>query len=316
MSCRVVARLMIATCAIGPASCLAVEGGVGRSFVGAQILPYAGVIPPEPGLSYAFEALYIDGSIGGSKQAPIAGELALNLDAKFWLEAVSFAYIWDTGPSKWNFASIVGVPFDQTKATADVSFGSLSARVSDSSSGLFDMTFVPVIASYHVSQVEHWSFALYVDTPTGSYTAGQLANNSLNNWTFTPAVGYTKLFQEGTLEFSALAGVDIYTKNDATNYQNGSVFRLDTMLIKRSPSGWGFGVIGGWLEQLDKDTGPTADKVNGFKGHSFGIGPVVSYTKAWSKTNTLNFGFRYIKAFDVKNELDGDPIMLTLSLTL
>ena len=57
--------------------CLALEGGVGRSFIGAQITPYIGIIPPDPGFQYSFNYIHLDGSIGGNKQVPIAGEVAL-----------------------------------------------------------------------------------------------------------------------------------------------------------------------------------------------------------------------------------------------
>ena len=204
------------------------------------------------------------------------------------------------------------LPFDQLDATADVVVGNLATRTKDSDSGLFDMTFVPVVASYHVSEVEHWSLAMYIAAPTGSYTEGKLANNSLNNWTFTPAVGYTHLFQEGTLEFSALAGVDIYTKNDATDYKNGSVFRLDAMLTKHMANGWAFGLVGGAINQINDDSGPTADRLGGFKGHSYGLGPVVSYTHRFSKTSNITFALRYVAAIDVEKQLDGDPVLFTI----
>jgi len=310
---RKIVLLATAAAAMASASCPAVEGGVGRSFIGAQITPYVGIIPPEPGFQYSFNYIYLDGTIGGGRQVPIAGEVALNLDATFDLYAASFAYIWDTGPSHWNFASVVLLPFDQVDAKADVLLGDIATSKKDSDSGLFDMTFVPVVASYHVSQIEHWSLAMYISAPTGTYTKGQLANNSLNNWTFAPAVGYTHLFQQGTLEFSALAGVDIYTKNDATDYQNGSVFRLDAMLTKHLPNGWAFGLVGGILEQIDDDTGPTADRLNGFKGHSYGLGPVVSYTHHFTKTSNVSFALRYVAAIDVEKELDGDPLLFTIS---
>lgn len=293
--------------------CGAVEGGVGRSFIGAQITPYVGIIPPEPGFVFSFDYIYLDGTIGGGRQVPIAGQVALNLDATFSLYAASLDYIWDTGPGRWNFASAVLVPFDHVDAKADVIIGDLAVRTKDSDSGLFDMTFVPVLASYHVSPIEHWSLGLYISAPTGSYTKGQLANNSLNNWTFAPAVGYTHLFQQGTLEFSALGGVDIYTKNDATDYQNGSVFRLDAMLTKHLPNGWDFGLVGGLLDQIDDDSGPTADRLNGFKGYSWGLGPTIAYTHHFSKTSSLGFAFRYVAMIDAKKELDGDPVLFTIS---
>ena len=313
MKSRIAGLSLTVAFALASTPCLAIEGGVGRSFIGAQITPYIGIIPPEPGFQYSFNYIYLDGKIGGGKQVPIAGEVALNLDATFKLYAASLAYIWDTGPGHWNFASVVLLPFDQVDATADLTIGQNDVRVKDSDSGLFDMTFVPVIASYHVSEVEHWSLAMYISAPTGSYTEGEIANNSLNNWTFAPAVGYTRLFQEGTLEFSALAGVDIYTKNEATDYQNGSVFRLDAMLTKHLPNGWAFGLIGGMMQQIDDDSGPTADRLGGFKGHSYGIGPSVSYTHRFTKTSNVSFALRYIAAFNVEKELDGNPLLFTIS---
>jgi hypothetical protein len=200
--------------------------------------------------------------------------------------------------------------------SADLSVGRLNSRVTDSSSGMYDLYFAPVIASYHVSEVEHWSFGVYIYAPTADYTKGDLANNGLNNWTFTPAVGYTHLFQQGTLEFSALAGVDIYTKNTATDYSNGSVFHLDGLLMKRTASGWGFGVAGGWIQQIDDDTGPTADQLNGFKGHALSLGPAIDFTKAWSKTDKVSVTLRWLKEFDVKNRIEGDPLMLNVSISL
>ena len=293
----------------------AVEGGLGRSLVGAQITPYAGLIPPEPGLTYGFNYVYFDGSIGNARQTPIAGTVALNLDATFQLYAASLVYIWDTGQGKWNFASIAVLPFDQVKATADVA-GPIPLRVTDKDSGLFDMSFVPVLASYHVSPVEHWSMGLYFAAPTGSYTAGQLANNSLNYWTFSPAVGYTHLFDEGTVEFSALGGFDINTTNDATHYRSGTMFRLDAMLTKHLPNGWGFGLVGGVLDQISDDTGtPIADDLDGFRGHAYGLGPSIAYTHAFSKTSNISFGFRYVWGVDVKNQLKGDPISFTITFT-
>jgi hypothetical protein len=315
MKIQIAAGSLAIALAAASTSCFAIEGGVGRSFIGAQITPYIGIIPPEPGFQYSFNYIYLDGNIGGGKQVPIAGEVALNLDATFALYAASLAYIWNTDPGRWNFASVVLLPFDQVDAQADLTIGEASVRVKDSDSGLFDMTFVPVVASYHVSEIEHWSFAMYISAPTGSYTKGEIANNSLNNWTFAPAVGYTRLFQKGTLEFSALAGVDIYSKNEATDYQNGSVFRLDAMLTKHLPNGWAFGLVGGMLEQIDDDSGPTADRLNGFKGHSYGVGPSVSYTHHFSKTSSIAFALRYIAAFDVEKELDGNPLLFTISLS-
>ena len=198
----------------------------------------------------------------------------------------------------WIFATV--------DVDAGLRIGRFTGSASDSASGLFDMTVVPVIASRHFSQTSHMSLALYIYAPTGSYDPDALANVSLNNWTYSPTIGYTQLDQGGTLEFSTVAAVDLYTENHATDYQNGAVFRLDALLIKRTKSGWGFGAAGGWIQQLEDDTGPTADRLNGFKGHSLAIGPIATY-----KTGKVEFSARWLKEFDVKNRLEGNPVMLT-----
>jgi hypothetical protein len=310
-------RWFVATILLAAAgTAAAVEGGVGRSFVGAQITPYVGVVPPEPGFIFSFDYIYLDGKIGAGKQTPIAGNIALDLDATFDLYAASIVYVWDTGPGRWNFASVVDVPFDQVKASAELTLGPASARASDKDSGLFDMLFVPVLASYHASPVDHWSFGLYISAPTGSYNAGQLANNSLNYWTFAPAVGYTHLFDEGTLEFSTLAGLDINTTNSATHYHSGTMFRVDAALTKHLPNGWALGLVGGALEQISDDTGSAlADQLNGFRGHSYGLGPSISYTHAFSKTSNLSFAFRYVFNFDAAKQLKGDPLLFSVTFT-
>ena len=313
---RLLTGLLAAALLAGAGPALATDGALGRSLTGAQITPYIGIIPPTPGLQFSMSYLYYSGDIGGQRPVPVAGATALNLHADMSLLAATLAYIWDTPKGRWNFASMFTLPYVYADINANFSLGQFNRKTSDSTTDLYDVYFAPVIASYHVSEVEHWSFGVYVYAPTAEYTKGKLANAGLNVWTYSPAVGYTHLFQQGTLEFSALTGVDIYSKNNATDYQNGSVFRLDTLLMKRTPSGWGFGLAGGWIEQLENDTGPLADSLNGFKGHSVGLGPAIDFNKSWSKQDKISLTLRYIQEFDVKNRIKGAPLVLNMSLSL
>jgi hypothetical protein len=288
----------------------ATEGGLGRPITGLQGTSYAGVVPPTPGFTLEIGYAYYSGQIGGQRETPIGIGTALGVDASFGLLDFTGVYVWPTGEGRWNYATAVAVPFATVDVEADVRLGRFGLSTSDSSSGLFDMTFVPVIASRHFSQTKHMSLALYVYAPTGSYDPERLANVSLNNWTFSPTVGYTQLGQGGTLEFSTVAAVDFYTENEATDYQNGAVFRADALLIKRTASGWGFGAAGGWIEQLEDDTGPTADRLGGFRGQSLAIGPIVTYN-----TGKVEFSARWLYEFDVENRLEGNPVMLTGTMT-
>ncbi|MCD9085332.1 transporter [Stenotrophomonas sp. SY1] len=303
---------MLGIALAGPA--IATEGAMGRSITGMQITSYAGVIPPDPGMQWSLSYIQYDGKIGTSRAAPVAGQVSFGLEADVSLVAATGVYVWPTKAGRWNFASMLTVPYIDAEATADLE-GPLGARrqAKDHASNLFDVYFAPVIAGFHINEVQHLSFGVYVYAPTAEYDPTQLANPGMNVWTFSPAVGYTHLFQKGTLEFSVLGATDWYTRNDDTDYKNGVVARVDALVVKRTASGWGFGAAGGWIQQLQDDKGDTADRLDGFKGRSFGLGPVLTYGKKWSGGEHLDVSLRYVSEFSVKNRFEGDPVSLTIS---
>src|SRR4030095_10807162 len=124
-----------------------VEGGLGRPISGMQIAPFAGVVPPEPGLAVAVGETYYEGSIGGGLSVPIAGLLVANVDMKASFTPISLLYIWPTPTKTWNFASVAAFPLAWLEVEANVSLGPFSVRKKDSTSRLFDLAFTPIIAS-------------------------------------------------------------------------------------------------------------------------------------------------------------------------
>lgn len=291
----------------------ATEGALGRPITGMQITPYAGVIPPEPGFQWSLGYVYYDGKISGNRQAPIAGQISLGLEAEASLASATAIYIWPTPAGRWNFATMFTVPYIDLTASAELQLGGLNRQISQNAGNLFDLYFAPVIAGFHIDQARHLSFGLYVFAPTAEYDPNRIANPGLNVWTVSPTFGYTQLMQKGTLEFSVQGALDWYSKNDDTDYKNGVVFRTEALLIKRTPSGWGFGAVGGWIEQLQDDEGPTADRLDGFKGRSFGVGPVITYGKKWKSGEHVDVAFRYVGEFSVKNRFEGEPLSLAVT---
>lgn len=292
----------------------ATEGALGRPITGMQITPYAGVIPPTPGMQWSFNYIYYDGQISASRPAPIAGQLGLGLEAEASLSMLTGVYIWPTKNPRWNFASMASLPYIDLGTQVNLQVGPLQRRVDQNTGNLYDFYFAPVLASFHIDQVRHLSFGVYVFAPTGNYDPDRIANAGLNVWTYSPTFAYTQLMQKGTLEFSVQAATDWYSKNKDTDYENGVVFRSEALLIKRTPSGWGFGGVVGWIEQLEDDKGPLADRLNGFKGHSLGAGPVITYSKKWKGGEHLDLSFRYVSEFSVKNRFEGDPLSLSVGL--
>jgi hypothetical protein len=191
---------------------------------------------------------------------PIAGQISLGIDAKVAFTLATVLKVWDTGPGRWNFASSATVSYVWTKVTAS------PVPQDQTASNVFDLYFLPVIAGHHFSKDEHLALSVSVWAPTGKYDPTRLANTSLNNWTVTPQVAYTKLWPDSGFEFDTVAGVQFYTRNKDTDYHNAPLFALDVMGLKRFDNGWSLGVIVGTVQQLGHDTGPTAAKLDGFAG--------------------------------------------------
>src|SRR5882724_749206 len=117
----------------------AVEGGLGRPISGMQIAPFAGVVPPEPGLAVLVGETYYEGSIGGGRSVPIAGLLVANVDMKVAFTPITLLYVWNTPTKEWNFASAASLPLAWLDVEANVSLGRFAVRRTDSISGLFDL---------------------------------------------------------------------------------------------------------------------------------------------------------------------------------
>lgn len=293
----------------------ATEGALGKTITGTSVASFAGVVPPTPGFSLALGYAHYSGRIDASREVPVAGLATLGLDATFSLYDATGLFVWNTGEGRWNFASMLTVPFADIDADVLAAAGPITRGMHDQVRGkLFDISFEPIIAGYHIDANRHVSLSLNISAPTGDYQIGRLANPSLNTWVYTPTVSYTQLIHEKTLEWSTTTGVDIYSNNDATDYQSGAVFHVDSLLVQRFANGWGIGAIGSWVQQLQDDSGPTADRLDGFKGHALGLGPVASYTKRWDG-GQVEFSARWLKEFDVKNRLRGDPLLVTAAVS-
>lgn len=296
-------------------SAAAVEGGLGRSITGLQVTDYEGVVPPKPGWNMALGYVHYSGKFDADRELPISGVAALGMDATFDLYSISGVYVWPTKAGHWNFASMLTVPFASVDLSANVAVRSATGSVSDSFRGdLYDISFAPVIAGYHFDQARHLSLMLSVSAPAGSYNPDRLANPSLNAWVYTPTVSYTQLFSHGTVEWTTATGVDFSTRNNATNYRSGAVFHVDSQLVKRWENGWGVGGIAGWIEQVGDDSGPLADRLDGFRGHSLAAGATLGYQHKREDV-TISVSMRWLHEFSVRRRLEGDPFMLTGSVS-
>ena len=307
-------RCLALLCSVaGVTSSHAIEGALPRSVSGASVMPYQGLIPPDPGFIVGLGEMYYAGDIGASRPIPLHGNLAANVDASLSFTPLTLMYIWDTPSDCWNFASGASLALAYVDVEASVTVGPLTGQRSQDKFGLYDLAITPIIASHHFSKTDHLSLGLTVWAPTGEYEEGALANLSTNNWTFIPTVAYTKIFPASNIEFTAQWSLEIYTENEATDYQNGVLSDLEFTAIKRFGNGFGVGLVGSWMEQLSDDDGPTADALNGFSGRAFGLGPIFTYATKFGESD-FSLNARWIHEFENENLLEGDLGMLSMTL--
>jgi hypothetical protein len=293
-------------------SAFGVEGALGRPISGAAIAPYAGLVPPEPGFAVTIGEAYYSGSISGA--VPIGNfNIKAGIDMAVSFTPIAVSYIWPTTSKEWNFASAVSFPLAYVDVEANVTLGRFSGRKTDHNFGLFDLAFTPLVASYHISQTDHFAFSFTFWAPTGDYDPNRLATLSLNNWTFIPGIAYTKIFPKANIELTGIWQLQFYTENPATNYQNAVLSDLEATVIKRFKCGAGIGVIGSWIEQLNDDSGPTADRLHGFSGRAFGVGPIITYTRKIGKS-VLDLNARFIPEFGNQKRVQGNLFQFAATL--
>jgi hypothetical protein len=287
----------------------ATEGGVGRPITGEQVTPYGGIVPPTSDWIVSISSIYYEGSLGASKNIPIAGTVSAGLDYKVEYTLINAVKTWGITLGGWNFASSFGVPVQYTNAST------FHDRLpSDHATQFADLFFTPVIAGYHLTNTDHIAFSLQIYAPTGAYNVNRLANAGQNTWTFTPTVTYTKLFPEHNIELTANYGVEFYTPNNETDYHNAPLSVLDLLALKRFDNGWGVGLVGGWIQQLGNDTGGLANVLGGAQGHSLGIGPMVTWSGKMGST-PVSASLRWVNEFDVSNRPKGNSVALSVNAT-
>jgi len=280
----------------------ATEGSFGRPITGMQVNPYAGIVPPEPGLNLTFSSIYYDGSIKNGRQSPVVGQLSSDLKYQISYNLLNAVYVWDTGPGRWNFASGLGLPYQYTDMSASLN----RLRKQDSSTDMADLLLIPIVASYHISQTEHLALGLQAYAPTGSFDKNRLANAGQNDWTFIPTLSYTKLF-ENNVELSANWGMQFYTPNSDTGYHSGVLNTVDALVLKRFGA-WGVGLAAGWIQQLTDDKGTLADALNGNRGYSLGAGPMLTW-QGKAGTTPVSASLRWVNEFEARNRPKGNAVM-------
>lgn len=298
--------LAILSITLFPGAAAATEAAMGRYIPGVFAMPDAGVVPPMPGVYWSANTIYYKGDISADIQVPVAGDIVLGLDALIVGE--TFTGLWVPEVSLGN-NTVLGLSLSIPVQYVEVSASLGGAEVTQRQTALGDIMFAPTIG-WH-SGTTFLSGSLRVYAPTGAWEEGALDNVGMNYWTFSPTVAFTHLDMQHGLDFSFTAGIDINTTNPDTDYHSGTMAHLDASVMKAFNEQFSAGIFGSVLYQLEDDDG-APPVLDGFKGRSFAIGPMLKYT-AGTKENPVNISFSWAPEFSVKNRTQGNGLYLAVS---
>lgn len=286
----------------------ATEAAMGRYTPGLFAVPGAGIVPPMPNVYWQSTSFVYFGSAGDDLEIPIGGTAQFGLSADIIATSMTGLWVPDIKlGDNLTFAISGTIPVGYMKV--DAALGPFGA--SDHVTDIGDIMVAPTIGWNEGANFV--SAALRIYGPTGGWEKNALANIGLNYWTFSPTLAYTHLVPGKGIDFSFVAGLDINTENTATDYTSGLLAHFDAILTKKFENNVGIGIFASALLQVTKDDGGViADRLDGFEGRSFAIGPVLTYTGG-TKESPVSFSMNWAPEFGVKNRLEGNAVYLNIS---
>jgi hypothetical protein len=179
--------------------------------------------------------------------------------------------------------------------------------------GFGDTILEPLDINY--ASADHTLFALFapsdISIPTGSYSPTRLANPGVNYYGFIPNAGVTWFPRPGW-ELSAMAALQINTRNKDTDYTSGTIASLEYLVGFNVTKTLQLGVQGFYLQQISDDKVAGQSYKDGFRGSALALGPQVRYEFAPG----CGLTFKYQREFDVRNRAEGNRLWLELSFPL
>jgi hypothetical protein len=306
-----------------PLAVKAEEGGSAHYLPGAA----ASFIDAFPGFPDSVAVLnyfaYYDASAASSRPLPLNGLLTAGMDATVYANSLTAVYQTPWNVLSGGFAVGISVPYVwlEVDATAqrinpDGSLGPVFAATDDAN-GIGDLLLIPFMLGWtNLAPDLKVDTRLSVYAPTGEYTAGQLANVGKNYWTFEPGIMASWLSSKIGTEVSLYAGVDFNLENQDTDYTSGSSLHLDLTIAQHLPLGKGFlgiGANGFYYEQITGDEGGRA-VLGDFKGHTIGVGPVLSYVLPLGGESQLLAEVKWLPELDTEKRLEGDYVWFKLGV--
>jgi hypothetical protein len=313
---RLLAAAGIIALAATPAS--ASESGTSFYLLGSGG-PGAGMLPPVRGIFFDSTFYFYDGSAGGDRRFPLAGNIVADLDASLAADFLTVMWVPSTDMIGGTLALTATVPVGRPDIEAGaVISGPLGNQVQVSREDAATVIADPVLGASLGWQVAgmHLAASTQINVPIGHYREGALANLAFNRWVadFSLAASWHQVSEESGWDVSGKAGITFNGTNAATDYQTGTEFHAEAAVEYVVSPQFSIGAQAYHFQQISGDSGAGA-RLGPFKGRITGVGGTAAYRFQIGRV-PVTARARLFTEFGAENRLEGTAAMFSLTLPL
>jgi hypothetical protein len=297
-----------------PGLAQAAEGGAGFYLLGSKG-PAAGITPP-PGVYFQNDFYYYSGDLGGNRQLPTGGRLAVGVQGEAAIEIPTVLWILPEEVMGAHVGLSATVPLGWKNTDADLTLagpagGAATGSVSD---GVFTVG-DPLIGGFlgWESGSFHWQVGTLINVPIGDYQDGEISNIAFNHWGADVYAAATWLDPTIGLDLSGVIGMTFNAENPATDYRTGNEFHFEWAAVQHFNEQFDAGLVGYYYDQVTGDSGDGAARP--FKGRAAAIGATIGWNFKMGEL-PVAARIKYFHEFAVENRAEGDAVFLTISLPL
>jgi hypothetical protein len=308
------AAIALAVAVLVPSVGLAAEGGAGFYLLGSKG-PAAGITPP-PGVFFSNDIYFYTGDLGGGRELPTGGRIAVGVEGKAVIEIPTVLWILPEEIAGGHLGLSATVPIGWKNTDADLTLagplgGGASGSVSDNVFTVGD-PILGALIGWEAGSF-HWQVGTLVNVPIGDYQEGEISNIAFNHWGADINAAVTWLDPTVGLDLSAAVGMTFNAENPATDYRTGNEFHFEWAAVQHFNEQFDAGLVGYYYDQVSGDSGAGAR--SDFEGRVAAIGATVGWN---FKAGDLPVSTRikYFHEFDTQNRAGGDAVYLTVSVPL
>lgn len=304
--------LLAAFAALLPVTATQAAEGGGSVYLQGTFNDFAVAMPLPPAVYVRNDLIYYNAEI---KARPLGGQVDAGLEQTMWLDMVKLSWVTDWTLMGGTYSAALVLPVvldvDVDARLAGPGFGVFG---NGSSSGFADPYLVPIQVNWQSGR-HNMAVALGVSVPVGKYDPDDAVNLGRHYWAVDPNASYSWLHESGW-EVSGTAGMLFNARNPDTDYRTGNEFHLDWLVAKHPSATSGFGVAGYWYHQTTDDDGNIAPFLDsGFRGRSYGIGPVFMKAVRVGEQDLSLIG-KWLHDLDSERHMEGDLVMFGVALAL